>query len=160
MMATKDSFSIDISLHHRDPLYSPEDISNTLSIKPLGAYPVGVWLGKSRSKWSSFYARLQEGDHTSEYQGALAKVTSFLEKNAAFWTEFVSGEGEVVLVLNHTIHPGEEERDKCFELYLAPAFLTQLSTRGIGLKVQGWQGASRRRSSGSGPRDRQHSDSS
>lgn len=81
---------------------------------------------------------LQNGNHAFEYKRALAKVVLFLEKNAAFWTEFMAGKGEVELILNHEIHPRREEGDKCFELHLAPILLDYLSTRGIGLRVQGW----------------------
>jgi len=64
----------------------------------------------------------------------------FLEKNAGFWADFMGGNGEVELVLNHTIEPKQQEGDEVLELYLAPAFLHNLSARGIGLRVQGWQG--------------------
>jgi hypothetical protein len=134
----KDQFSISIVLRH--PSYSPERISRALSIKPQGFHAVGDRLGGLQAKWTSFYAVLQEGIASSDYEGALSNVGLFLEKNSAFWTDFTGGNGEVELILNHTIEPQEEEGDKSLELYLAPAFLLDLSTRGIGLRVQGWQG--------------------
>jgi hypothetical protein len=134
---TKDFFSIDIVLHH--PSCGPESISEALSIKPQGAHAMGQRLGKLRAKRTFFYACLQKSEYVSELEGALAKAVRFLEKHAAFWTDFIGGRGEVELILNHTIYPKEEEGDKSFELYLAPDFLRHLSTRGIGLRVQGWQ---------------------
>jgi len=145
MTATKDHFSIKIALRH--PSCSPESISKALSLKPELSHAVGVKLLKSPAKWTFFYACLQKGDYASRYERALTKVVLFLEKNAAFWTDFMDGDGEVELILNHTINPQEEEGDKCFELYLAPAFLEHLSTRGIGLRVEGWQGGVRKKKS-------------
>jgi hypothetical protein len=133
---TKDFFSIDIVLHH--PSCGPESISEALSIKAQSPRN-GSRLRKFRAKRTFFYACLQKGEYVSELEGALAKVVRFLEKHAAFWTDFIGGRGEVELILNHTIYPQEEEGDKCFELYLAPDFLRHLSTRDIGLRVQGWQ---------------------
>jgi len=137
MTTSKDPFSIDIVLHH--PSRSRDSISEALSIKPQGAHTAGQKLGKLRAKRTYFYSRLQQGDYVSEFEGALTKVVSFLEKKAAFWTDFIGGNGDVELILNHTVGPQEEEGDKCFELYLAPDFLRHLSTRRIGLRVQGWQ---------------------
>jgi hypothetical protein len=135
----KDQFSIDIVLRH--PSYRPEAISEALSLKPKGSYAVGEELDTSHAKWTFFRARLQEGVASSGYEGALTDVALFLKKHAAFWTDFTGGHGEVELILNHTIEPQEEEGDKCFELYLDPVFLSDLSARGIGLRVQGWQGS-------------------
>ena len=68
-MMTEDSFSINISLRHRDPSYSRESISKALSLKPVAAYSVGgKQLGKVRSKWSSYDAHLQNGDYDSEFK--------------------------------------------------------------------------------------------
>jgi hypothetical protein len=75
----------------------------------------------------------------------LTRVVSFLKKNAAFWTDFIGENGDVELILNHTISAHEEEGDKCIELSLAPAFLKHLSSRGIGLRVQGWQGRTKKK---------------
>ena len=148
IMAIKDPFSIDISLRHRDPSFSQERVSEALSLSPVGAYPVGVTrLGKVRSKWSHFYARLEEGNYASEFEGALTKVVLFLKRKETFWTDFIGVDGSVKLILNHTIHPLCEEGDKCFELSLAPEFLRQLSVRGIGLEVQGWHGSVKTRRS-------------
>lgn len=136
MMKSKDPFSIDIVLRH--PSRSPESISRALSLKPEGSREVGQKLGASRAKRTFFHARLQEGVAYSQYEGALANVARFVKKNEAFLTDFTSGDGEVELVLNHTIRPQEEDGDSCLELYLAPALLRDLSARGIGLRVQGW----------------------
>jgi len=135
---TKDPFSIDIVLRH--PSYSPESISEALSLKPVGSWGVGQRLVETPAKWSYFFASLEKGDDVSGYESALANVALFLEKNAAYWADFMGGSGEVELILNHTIEPQQGEGDKVLELYLAPAFLRDLSTRGIGLRVQGWQG--------------------
>jgi hypothetical protein len=137
MTATKDPFRINIVLRH--PSYSPENISEALSLKPVGSWGVGQRVVETPAKRSYFSASLEEGDDVSDFDRALANVTSFLEKHAAFWTDFTGGDGEVELILNHTIYPQDEEGDKCFELYLAPAFLAHPSTGGIGLRVQGWQ---------------------
>jgi hypothetical protein len=148
IMATKDPFSIDISLRHHDRSYSSASISKALSLRPLAAYAVGdKRLGKVRSRWSFFYARLQKGDYASEFEGALTKVELFLKKKRAFWADFAGRGGNVKLILNHTIHPVWEEGDKCFELSLAPEFLSLLSCRGISLEVRGWQRGIRTRRS-------------
>ncbi|HTW58506.1 MAG TPA: hypothetical protein VMD99_10260 [Terriglobales bacterium] len=137
MTTTKDPFSIKIALRH--PSYSPQRISEALSLKPEWSHSAGQRFIKWRAKWTYFYACLEKGDYASEFEGALANAVSFLDKKATFWTDFIGGNGEVELILNHTINPQEEAGDKCFELYLAPALLKHLSTRGIGLRVQGWQ---------------------
>jgi hypothetical protein len=136
MKKTKDPFNIKIVLRH--PSYKPTDISKALSLKPEFSYAVGQKFLKSSAKWTRFCACLQKGNYASEYGRALTKVVLFLEKNSTFWTEFMVGNGEVELILNHEISPQWEEGDKCFELSLAPALLAQLSTRGIDLRVQGW----------------------
>jgi hypothetical protein len=135
---TQDPFSIKIALRH--PSYSPQRISEALSLRPEFSHAVGQIFLKAPARWTVFYATLQKGDYASEYEGALTKVALFLERNSIFWADFIGGDGEVELILNHAINPQDEEGDKCFELYLAPAFLRDLSTRGIGLRVQGWQG--------------------
>jgi hypothetical protein len=103
MAATKDPFSIGICLRH--PTYSPKNLSKALSIKPIWSHAVGELFLKSPRKWTIFYASLQKGDYASGYERALTKVVSFLQKNEAFWTEFVGGDGEMELTLNHTINP-------------------------------------------------------
>jgi len=139
MSTSKDSFSIDIIVRH--PSHDPETISAALSLKPRASWPVGEDLGrKVRAKWSFFYAQLLEGTTPSDYERALKSVRRFLRKNAAFWADFSGGNGQVELILNLKVHPQKKEGDECFELYLAPAFLQELSTRDIGLRVQGWQG--------------------
>lgn len=136
MKKSKDPFSIKIALRH--PSYKPTDIAKALSLKPEYSYAVGQKFLKSSAKWTRFCACLQKGNYVSEYGRALTKVVLFLEKNSAFWTEFMGGNGEVELILNHEISPQWEEGDKCFDLYLAPALLAHISTRGIGLRAQGW----------------------
>jgi hypothetical protein len=138
MTISRDPFRIDIVLRH--PSCTPQSISKALSLKPKGSWAVGQRVTKVPAKWAFFYACLQKGDYISKFEGALTNVVSFLEKHSAFWTDFIAGKGEVELILNHTIGPQEEEGDKCFELSLAPAFMRILSSRCIGLRVQGWQG--------------------
>jgi hypothetical protein len=138
MATSKDSFSVDIVLRH--PSHNPESISEALSLRPKASWRVGENLGRANAKWSFFYARLLEGSAPSDYERALKNVRRFLRKNAAFWTDFAGGNGEVELILNHNVNPQNKEGDECFELYLAPAFLQELSTRDIGLRIQGWQG--------------------
>jgi hypothetical protein len=139
MTTPKDSFSIDIVLRH--PSHNPESISAALSLRPKASWPVGENLGRANAKWSFFYARLLEGAASSDYERALKNVRRFLRKNAAFWTDFAGGNGEVELILNQKVNPQKKEGDDCFELYFAPAFLQELSTRDIGLRIQGWQGS-------------------
>jgi hypothetical protein len=139
MTTSKDSFSIDIVLRH--PSHSPDSKTEALSIKPQMSHAAGKVSRGSRVQRTCFYACLQRGDGSSDYEGALTKVNLFIEKNGAFWTDFLGGHGEVDLILNHTIYPQEVEEDLCFELYLDPTFLRGLSTRGIGLRVQGWRGS-------------------
>jgi hypothetical protein len=134
---SKHAFSIDIVLRH--PSCTPESISEALSIKPQGSYPIGQEIGKLRAKRSFFFARLQEGEYASEFNRYLSKVVSFLEKKSAFWTEFIGGGGEVEVILNCPTWSHCKNGDKTFELSLAPAFLGNLSDRGIGLKIQTWQ---------------------
>jgi hypothetical protein len=138
MTTTKDPFSIQIALRHAS--YSQEYISEALSLKPELSHEVSEIFLKAPAKWTVFYATLQRGDYASEYEGALTKVALFLEKNSSFWADFIGGDGEVDLILNHTINPQAEAGDECFELHLSPDFLRNLSIRGIGLRVQGWQG--------------------
>ena len=135
-MTSKDSFSIDIVLRH--PSYSPERISEALSIKPQGFRTAGNEFEGLRAKWTSVYARLREGSTSSAHETALADVVLFLEKNAAFWTDFTSGNGEVELVLNYSYMEKAEHGDLCLELHLEPRLLAQLSSLGIGLRVQAW----------------------
>ena len=135
---TKEPFSIDIVLRH--PSYEQESISEALSIKPQGCWGEGQRLGKLRANWTFFYACLQKGDYAADFEGALAKVVLFLEKNATFWTDFMSGQGEVELILSHTFLEAAGQADLCSELHLEPVFLGHLSARGIGLRVQGWRG--------------------
>jgi hypothetical protein len=118
MIISKDPFSIDIVLRH--PSCTPKSISKALSLKPKGSWAVGQKVTKTPVKWTFFYASLQKGDCIPKFEGALTNVASFLEKHSAFWTDFISGNGKVELILNHTIEPQEEEGDKCFELCLAP----------------------------------------
>jgi hypothetical protein len=138
MTTLKDSFNIDIVLRH--PSYSPEDISKALSIEPQSSWAAGQSLGTLRAQGTFFHACLRRGDRSSDYEAALAGVVLFLDRNAAFLTDFISGHGEVELILNHTVSPQEEEGDRCFESYLDPAFLGHLSRLGIGLRVQGSTG--------------------
>ena len=77
----------------------------------------------------------------------IEKGCLFLKKNNDFWTDFIVGNGSVILILNHTINPEWKNGDKCFELSLTPTFLSHLSARGIGLRVQGWQGPTQKRKS-------------
>ncbi len=137
MKTSKDSYSIDILLRHSS--HSPEIISAALSLKPVATWRVGENLVKVRAKRSFFYARLHEGTGSSSYERALKHAYRFLRKNASFLDEFKGGSGQVELILNHTVGLQEEEGDKSFELHIAPAFLTELAARGIGLRVQGCQ---------------------
>jgi hypothetical protein len=138
MTTFKNPFTIDIVLRH--PSRSPESISEALSLEPKSAYSAGQNLGTLPAKWTFFHGCLQKAHDSSDYKSALAKVGQFIEKNAAFWTDFMGGNGEVEVILNYTVEPQEEKGDKILELYLAPAFLRDLSARGIGLRVQAWQG--------------------
>jgi len=135
MTKTKDPFTIKITLRH--PFYSPESISKALSLKPELSHAVGKAVAKVPAKWSLFHACLQKGNYASEVERALDRVVLFLEKHETFWTDFAHENGEVELVLNHTICSGEKGY-KCLKLYLAPDFLRHLSSRGIGLEIQGW----------------------
>jgi hypothetical protein len=139
MKPSKDSFSIDLVLRHS--LHSPESIAAALSLKPKASWPVGEDLGRVRAKWSFFYARLLEGVGCSGHERALKNISRFLRKNAPLWADFANGNGEVELILNHTVSPQKKEGDECFELRLTPTFLRDLSACGIGLIVQGWQGS-------------------
>src|SRR5271155_4739889 len=103
MRTTKDPFSIKIALRH--PAYSPKKISEALSLKPEGSWAVGQKIVKAPAKWTYFDACLQKGTHVSKFEGALKNTVSFLEKNSAFWGDFIGGDGEVELILNHTIAP-------------------------------------------------------
>jgi hypothetical protein len=142
MKTSKDSFRIDIVLRH--PSHSPESISAALSLKPEASWPVGESLGKFRAKWSFFYGRLLEGSVPTDYERALKTVSRFLRKNAAFFADFTDGNGEAELILNHAVSQQDEKGDELFELFLAPAFLRDLSAGDIGLRVQGWQSWSKK----------------
>jgi hypothetical protein len=119
---TKDFFGIDIVLRH--PSYSPESMSKALSIKPQGSHAVGDKFGGLRERWTSVCARLHEGDHASEFERALSNVVLFLQEHAAFWTDFIGGNGEVDLILNHPIYRREKEggsASSCTSLQLSLA---------------------------------------
>jgi hypothetical protein len=135
-MTTKDSFSIAIALRH--PSYSPESISKFLSIPPFASHTSGYAFVGSRKRWTHFYATLQKGNSPTAYENALSDVVLFLEKHSTFWPDFMSGQGEVELILNHTLLGEAEHGDLCLELHLQPVFLHNLAARGIGLRVQGW----------------------
>jgi len=135
-MTAKDSFSVDIALSH--PSYTPEHISHALSIKLRASYKAGHEMSNLRKSWTHFYATLQEGDSAVEYENALSSAILFIEKNAAFWRDFIGGHGEVEIILNHTLLEKPTRGDLCLQLHLRPDFLRRLSTLGIGLRVQGW----------------------
>ena len=139
LVNTQDSFSIDIVLRH--PSYSPEAISKALAIEPQSSWAACQSPDAQRAKQAYFHSRLQKGNSSSDYETALGDVVLFLEKNATFWTEFISGQGEVEIILNLTLLQGVDQDDLCLKLRLAPRFLAQLSNRGIALRVQGWKGA-------------------
>jgi len=140
MTEHKDPFSIYILLRH--PSFSAESISNALSINPLTSRTVGDNIGGLQAKRTSFYACLEKADDISDLETALGNVVSFLERNEIYWREFIGGNGEGQIILNHTIYLQAEEGDKCSELFLAPALLGQLASCGFGLRIQGWQGDS------------------
>ena len=135
-MASRDPFSIDIVLRH--PTCTPERISESLSLEPMRSWSVGQKVVTRPAKWTFFYARLRQGNYASRFPAALKRVSQFIEKNSAFWGNFLGENGEVELILNCAIDPQEEEGDENFELYLAPEFLGTLSARGIGLRMQSW----------------------
>jgi len=133
-----DSFSIDLLVRH--PSRSPLRISRALSLKRSMAHDAGNKFRVPRDGRTYFRATLQNGNSVSEFERALTKVVKFLRKNESFWKDMMDEKGNVELVLNHAIPPQEEKGDKCFELSLTPAFCKHLSARGIGLRIQGWQG--------------------
>ena len=127
-----DSYCIDLVLRH--PSRDASSISIALSLEPFLKW------GSGQSERRSFYARLQAGHTTTDYDLALTKVTTLLDAHAAYLIEFAQGGGEVELLLNHAISPMVEPGDKCFELRLEANFLQQLSSKGVALRIQGWQG--------------------
>jgi hypothetical protein len=124
-----DSYSIDLVLRH--PSLDVSSISAPLSLETFRSW--------RRGGPSSFYGRLQAGHLTSDFGGALAKVAAWLDAHAAYFTEFGQAGGEAELVLNHAISRMEKPGDQCFELRLEPEFLQQLSSKGVALRIQGWQ---------------------
>jgi hypothetical protein len=136
---SKDPFRIRISIRH--PSYTPTHICKELHIKPELSHAAGDdFIGRKKWKWSAACAPLQEGKYASQLESSLKRAASFLRKHSDFLKDLTEGEGDVELILDLTISDGWEEGDKNFELSLAPAFLADLATRGIGLRVQGWQG--------------------
>lgn len=142
MISSRDSFSIDISLRHpnRDPL----SIARALSIKPQGFQPAIEDLDTAQEKWTFFYGRLEIGDPTISYADALQNTVNFVRQHAAFWRQFTLENGEVKIILNHTIHLQDANGDLCFDLFLSPAFMAHLCEHGVGLNVKGWQVRSKR----------------
>jgi hypothetical protein len=124
-----DSYSIDLVLRH--PSLDVSSISIAVSLETFGNW--------RRSGPCSLYGRLQSGHLLSDFSVALAKVATWLDAHTAYFTDFVQAGGEVELALNHAISRMEEPGDKCFELGLEPGFLQQLSSKGIALRIQGWQ---------------------
>jgi hypothetical protein len=124
-----DSYSIDLVLRH--PSLDLSNISVGLSLETFRN-----WRGSGPC---SFSGRLQAGHLTSDFGVALAKVATWLDAHAAYFTGFLQAGGEAELVLNHAVSRMEEPGDKCFELRLGPEFLQQLSSKGVALRIQGWQ---------------------
>ena len=118
---------------------APEHISDALSIKPHASHKAGHQIASLPKRWTHFYATSQKGDSTRDYENALRRAVLFIEKNAAFWRDFISGQGEVELILNHTLLEEPAQGDLCLQLHLAPDFLRRLSALGVGLRVQGWK---------------------
>jgi len=139
VLGPKDGFEIRIVLRH--PVRTPESISQAFAITPKSAWRAGDLRDGVPRASTYVTADLEAGNIESEFDAALTKVVFFLEKNAVLWPEFMTSGGDVELVLDHMISPMQEAGDKCFELQLAPEFLGHLSSNGIGLRIQGWQGA-------------------
>jgi len=138
-MTANDSFSIDIALRH--PSCTRERISKALSIKPRASHRGGSKIENRPKSWTHFFATLQKGDCPDDYENALNRAVLFIEKNAAFWPDFIGGQGEVELILNHTLLEERARGDLCLRLHLRPDFLRRLSALGIGLRIQGWNRA-------------------
>ena len=136
-MTIYDSFCIDIALRH--PSFPPEHISEALSITPRLSDNAGQHNNGLPKGWTHFYATLQEGNSPDDYENALSRAVLFLEKNSAFWRDFIGGQGEVELVVNHTLLEEPAQGDLCLQLHLGPDFLRRLSALGVGLRVQGWK---------------------
>jgi len=136
-MTTNDSFSIHIALRH--PSFTPEHISKALSITPRWSENPGQHNKGLPKGWTHFYAALQEGNTPDDYENALSKAVLFLEKNNAFWRDLIGGQGEVELVVNHTLPEEPARGDLCLQLHLGADFLGRLSALGVGLRVQGWK---------------------
>jgi len=136
-MTANDSFTIDIALRH--PSCTPEHISKALSVKPRASHNAGSKIESLPKGWTNFYATLQRGDSASDYENALSRAILFIEKNGSFWRDFIGGQGEVELILNHTLLEEPAQGDLCLQLRLGPKFLRRLSALGVGLRVQGWK---------------------
>ena len=137
MHYSSDSFSIDISLRH--PTRDPLSISEALSIKPQGFHAGAKDLDKAKEKWTFFYTRLEIGDPAISYEDSLKNTVDFVQKHAGFWRDFIAEQGEIKIILNHTIQQQPGNGDLCFDLYLSPALLKVLCEHGIGLNIKGWQ---------------------
>jgi hypothetical protein len=138
LMHFRDSYTIEITLRH--PAYSPERISRVIALKPNWTRVIGESSINVGRQWNVFNAVLQKGNSSSEYQSAVVKVGLFLDINENNWAEFIAGGAEVELTLSHTVCQTDEIGDKCLDLFLTPLFLSKLASRGIGLRIQGWQG--------------------
>lgn len=138
MIRTQDCYTIELTIRH--PEYSAEHISRTIGVKPNWTRVIGESSVLMKRQWNVFKATLQEGKSSSEYASALDKVGLFLDANEHNWADFTAGEAELELTISHTVSPTEEVGDKCLELFLTPIFLQKLASRGIGLRIQGWQG--------------------
>lgn len=126
-----DSFSIELLLRH--PSRSLLRTTRDLSLKGWTTYKT-----RGKRRWPAarrkyFKAILRNGNSPSEFERAFTSIVKFVRKNEAFWKTFIDEEGHVELILNYAILPQSENGDKCFELFLTPAFCEQL-------RVQGWQG--------------------
>jgi len=136
-MTTNDSFSIDIALRHAS--FTPEHISNALSITPRLSHDAGQHKKGLPKGWNWFYAILHDGNTLDDYENALSRTVLFLEKNSTFWRDFIGEQGEVELILNHTLLNEPAQGDLCLQLYLASEFMRRLSALGVGLRIQGWK---------------------
>ncbi len=136
-MRDRDFYTIELTIRH--PKYNPEHISRTIGVKPSWTQLISESCVMKRH-WNVFKATLQEGKSSSEYESALDKVGLFLDANEHNWADFITGGAELELTISHTVSPMEEVGDKCLELFLTPIFLLKLASRGIGLRIQAWQG--------------------
>jgi hypothetical protein len=110
-----------------DPAWVPQKCKKS-SIRPQSQLDGRKNAQTKLPRQTHVQARLVEGHFVSEYEMALERIASFIEKHHTFWLKSFDSKRNVDLVFNHAIMSEAENRDKYLEIRFTSAFLALLST--------------------------------